>query len=70
MRIDTTEELRLALKASVDVRTLRKAMRGEAIKGRAGDRARRVLKDAGFRVPRIRSEPAEAATDTGQPVVP
>lgn len=52
MQIDTTEKMKLALKASVDVRTIEKALRGEPIKGRAGDRARKALKDAGVRLPR------------------
>jgi hypothetical protein len=60
MQIDTTEELKLALKASVDVRTLRKALRGEPIKGRAGDRARAVLKAAGLLPAPAQESPAPA----------
>ena len=46
--ISTGRARTLAVKASVDPRTLEKVLRGERVAGLAGDRARKVLIEAGL----------------------
>lgn len=47
-RIDRGTVLELAVKASVDPRTIEKAARGEPVRGLSGSRAQRVLREAGI----------------------
>lgn len=49
--IPETKRRELAVRASVDVRTLGKILRGEPVRGLAGDRARAVLEAEGIKVP-------------------
>ena len=42
------EVRRLAAEAAVDTRTLRKRLRGEPVRGMAGDRADQVLREHGL----------------------
>jgi hypothetical protein len=51
MQLDPETLLRLALESGCDPRTIRKAWRGEEIRGRAGVRARNVLINAGYLLP-------------------
>ena len=46
--ISTGRARYLAAQASVDPRTVEKILRGEPVAGLAGDRARKVLADAGL----------------------
>lgn len=50
--IPTAKLRELAVKASCDPQTIKKALRGDAIKGLPGERARRALKEAGYKVPK------------------
>jgi hypothetical protein len=50
--IDYPTRLQLSVAAEVDIKTIEKALRGEPIKGRAGHRARGVLRRAGYKIPR------------------
>jgi len=43
LRIPRTQRLALALEARVDIRTLEAVLRGEAVRGDAGERAKEVL---------------------------
>lgn len=52
--IGTTRLKELALKASVDVRTVMKLLRGERVVGMARDRAVAVLRKAGIELPKPR----------------
>lgn len=47
-KIDRGTVLELAVKASVDPRTIEKAARGESVRGLSGTRATRVLREAGI----------------------
>lgn len=46
--IDESQARRLAVQADCDPRTIRKALRGEDVKGMAGERARKALREAGM----------------------
>ena len=48
MSVDEATRRELAVKASVHPRTIAKALRGEAIRGPAGHRARQALREAGL----------------------
>lgn len=64
--LDEAVRRELAVKAEVDPRTIEKALRGEPVRGMAGRRARRALRDAGFVVPEPpprRSHPAVTTED-------
>jgi hypothetical protein len=47
-KIDRGTVLELAVRASVDPRTIEKAARGEPVRGLSGLRAARVLREAGI----------------------
>jgi hypothetical protein len=49
--LDTATVRKLSVRADVDTRTLRKVLAGLPVKGTCGDRARRILERAGYRVP-------------------
>jgi hypothetical protein len=51
MVLDEAKKRELAVKASVDPRTIEKALRGEPIRGMARERAVAVLLAAGVEVP-------------------
>lgn len=46
--IDESTARRLAVKADCDPRTIRKALRGETVRGLAGHRVKRVLEEEGL----------------------
>jgi hypothetical protein len=48
MDVGVGQRMKLAVQASVDLRTISKALKGLPIKGRAGERARAVLSAAGL----------------------
>jgi hypothetical protein len=48
MKLDDATARRLAVAASCDPRTIKRAARGERVRGLAGQRARAALRDAGF----------------------
>jgi hypothetical protein len=47
--IDPIVARQLALKHSIDVRTLQRALRGEPVRGLAGHRAKEALREAGLK---------------------
>jgi len=62
--LDEGTVLRLAVAASVDPKTIRKAVRGLPIRGRAGERAREALRAAGIVVaPPVETSGAVDAED-------
>lgn len=46
--IDEANARRLAVQADCDPRTIRKALRGEEVRGMAGERAKKALREAGM----------------------
>lgn len=48
MRIDEATARRLAVKADVDPKTIKKLVAGGAVRGMAGERGRKVLVEAGY----------------------
>lgn len=46
--IDEANARRLAVKADCDTRTIKKALRGEVVRGMSGQRAKAVLIEAGL----------------------
>ena len=49
--IDEANARRLAVRADVDPKTIRKVLRGDKVRGMAGERARKALVDAGLLEP-------------------
>jgi hypothetical protein len=49
--MDEATARKLAVKASCDPRTIKRAAAGRPVRGLAGERARAALRDEGFQVP-------------------
>ena len=58
LKLDHAIIVALAVKAGCDYRSIKKALRGDRVRGLAGYRARAALREAGFAVP----EPTEQRT--------
>ncbi len=61
MKLDDATCRKIAVQADCDPRTIKKALRGEPVRGMAGRRARTALLEAGYSLP----PPTSAPRDSG-----